>query len=100
VFPQGEPFGLRGSLQVPLTSSHEPTWWHSSSATHGISSPTHSPASQASPVVHSLPSLQAVPSVPGIWVQPAVGEQASTVQGSPSSQLMAVPPPHTPAWQL
>jgi hypothetical protein len=33
-------------------------------------------------------------------VQPAVGEQASTVQGSPSSQLMAVPPPHTPAWQL
>jgi len=45
---------------------------------------------QWSPSVHGLPSLQLAVGF-GVWVQPVLGLQLSTVQGLPSSQSSAVP---------
>jgi hypothetical protein len=53
--------------------------------------PVHDPARHWSAVVQALPSLQVVPSFAMACVQPSVGEQASTVQGLPSSQLTSAP---------
>jgi len=56
----------------------------------------HAPATQPSPIVHSLPSEQPVPAATGFHVQPASGEQLSTVQRFWSSQVGAAPPTHVP----
>jgi hypothetical protein len=60
----------------------------------GAAPPTHNPPEHVSPVVQALPSLQGA--VLLACVQPVAGLQASSVQTSPSSQLGAVPPTHTP----
>ena len=64
----------------------------------GAAPPTHAPAEQVSPVVHALSSLQAL--VLFVCVQPVVSLQLSVVQGLLSSQLGALPPVQTPAWQV
>lgn len=47
------------------------------------------PAWQVCTPVHTSPSSQSVPSGRGVWTQPAIGSQASSVQTSPSSQSIA-----------
>jgi len=47
--------------------------------------------------VQALPSLQ-LPAL-GVWVHPAVGLHASSVQGLLSLQLSAEPAEHAPSWQ-
>jgi hypothetical protein len=67
----------------------------------GVTVPAHAPwAVQASPVVQAMPSSQDVPAATGLCVQPVPAMQVSVVQGSPSSQLGAEPPEHTPVWQV
>lgn len=51
-----------------------------------IGLPTHCPPRQASVSVQASPSSQLVPSLALSWLQPPSGEQASAVQGLPSSQ--------------
>jgi hypothetical protein len=67
------------------------------SSQFGAEPATHTPAEQASPVVHALPSSH--DAVLFVCTQPDAALQESSVHGLPSSQFGAAPPTHTPAEQ-
>jgi hypothetical protein len=80
------PLVATGFEHVPVVGLHVPTVWHWSDAVQVTGfDPTQAPAWQVSVCVHALPSLHAVPLLTGVCVQ-APAEQASAVQGLPSSQ--------------
>lgn len=82
----------------PVSGSH----W---STVHGLASsqplakpPVQTPATQASPTVHALPSEHT--SVVFVYTQPTVALQPSAVHGLPSLHTAAAPPMHAPCWQV
>jgi hypothetical protein len=59
---QAVPSGWDGVAHAPVCVSQVPATWHSSRAAHTVGlPPTHTPAWQASIVVHASPSLHGVP---------------------------------------
>jgi hypothetical protein len=63
--------------------------------------PTHVPVLHESGELHALPSSHAVPSATDLKLhEPVAASQLSVVQVLPSSQVLAVPAVHTPAWHL
>src|SRR6185436_17568281 len=62
--------------------------------------PLQVPAVQESFCVQTEPSLHTVPSGAGACAQPPTALHVSVVQGSPSSQLGAVPGRQVPDWQV
>ena len=97
------------SEQTPSVGAcPQPTVGSQPSAVHGLLSlhvadtstgkPEHPPLpSHTSPAVQALPSEHAL--VLGVWLQPLVGSQASSVQGFPSLHVMALPAVHAPFLQ-
>ena len=59
--------------------------------------PTQTPPSHASPTVQGSPSSQGTSA--RVWLQPCPGTHASTVQGSSSAQLRAIPGTQVPSSQ-
>jgi hypothetical protein len=84
-----------GTLTQPLAALHESAVHTLPSSQLGGGPPTHTPAAQASFVVHALPSLQ-VPEIAG-KMQPTAGSQASAVHGLLSTHATAGPGAHAPA---
>ncbi len=81
----------------PVAGMHESAVHTFASSQLGAGPPTHTPAAQASPVVHALPSLHGAVLF-ACW-QPEAGLHESVVHTFPSSQLGAGPPTHTPPEQ-
>jgi len=94
------------SLQLALlTACVQPLAAPQASSVHALPSsqgggpwPAQTPALQASPTVHGLPSLHALLSAT-VEVQPLAGAQLSVVHGLPSSQFFASPPEQLPFLQ-
>jgi hypothetical protein len=87
---------VRGVWATPLVGSQL-------SSVHGLPSSTVTgvpavqlPLWQVSAPLQRLASAQLVPSTAGVWVTPSVGEQASVLQGLPSSTLRVDPAVHVP----
>ena len=102
------------SLRVHALSSSQPAVFDAwtqpvtavqESSVHGLPSsqfgggpPTHLPPAHVSPVVQAFPSSHRAAF--GLFTQPVVGLQTSSVQAFPSSQLGASPPTHRPPVQV
>ncbi len=78
----------------PVAGLHESVVHTLPSLQFGAAPPTHTPAEQASFVVHAFPSLHDPATF--TCLQPVAGTQESVVQTFASSQFAAAPPTHAP----
>ena len=87
-----------GAWTQPVAAVQESSVHGLPSSQFGGGPPTHLPPAHVSPVVQAFPSSHRAAF--GLFTQPVVGLQTSSVQAFPSSQLGASPPTHRPPVQV
>jgi len=87
-----------GAWTQPVVAVQESSVHGLPSSQFGGGPPTHLPPAHVSPVVQAFPSSHRAAF--GLFTQPVVGLQTSSVQAFPSSQLGASPPTHRPPVQV